>query len=63
MLPMVMGHLAPAPGNPAIDHGQCLLPADALGAPRPGAGSAICDIGAIEVQFVVKRAFVPSAVR
>lgn len=63
MLPMVMGHLAPAPGNPAIDHGQCLLPADALGAPRPGAGSAICDIGAIEVQFTVKRAFVPSAFR
>jgi uncharacterized repeat protein (TIGR01451 family) len=63
MLPMVMGHLAPAPGNPAIDHGQCLLPADALGAPRPGTGSALCDIGAIEVQFTVKRAFVPSAVR
>ena len=63
MLPMVMGHLAPAPGNPAIDRGLCLLPADALGAPRPGAGSAICDIGAIEVQFVVKRAFIPATLR
>jgi hypothetical protein len=63
MLPMVTGHLAPAPGNPAIDHGQCLLPVDALGAPRPGTGSALCDIGAIEVQFVVKLAFVPSVVR
>jgi hypothetical protein len=63
MMPLVMGHMAPAPGNPAIDHGQCLLPADALGAPRPGTGSALCDIGAIETQFVVRRAFAPTVAR
>jgi CSLREA domain-containing protein len=50
----------PQPGSPAIDAGECTLPADQHGTPRPQGDG--CDIGAVEYAPVIATAGVAATV-